>query len=112
MNVVNLEIQNKVITCKFGILAFKNYCDDQNIGLADLGDNLAKRDLFGMGDLIYFAYVANCNLNGHPVEFTKAQATEWLEFLDDKQLEEINKAILDVKIFGKNINAEESDKKK
>ena len=50
--------------------------------------------------------------NGHAVEFTKAQATEWLEFLDDKQLEEINKAILDVKIFGKNINAEESDKKK
>ena len=112
MNVVNLEIQNKVITCKFGILAFKHYCDDQKIGLADLGDNLAKRDLFGMGDLIYFAYVANCNLNGHPVEFTKAQATEWLEYLDEKQLEEVNKAILDVKIFGKNMNAKESNDKK
>ena len=112
MNVVNLEIQNKVITCKFGILAFKHYCDDQKIGLSELGDNLAKREVFGIGDLVYFGYVANCNLNGHPVEFAKAQATEWLTDLDEEQLVEINNAILDVKIFGKNLDGSKSDKKK
>jgi len=111
MNILNLEIENKVITCKFGILALKLYCEDQKIGLEDLADHLVKQNIFAIGDIIYFAYVANCNINGIPVELTKHQASEWLEHMDEEQIEDVNNAISEIKIFGKSMS-DNSDKKK
>lgn len=107
-----LTIGGQKIHFKMSILAFRLYCEQNNIELVDIGADLQKRSVFGIADMLYAAHVAYCETSGSDNVYTKNDATEWIGELDEGSVQRINDAILDTKMLGKTLRGDQVSAKK
>ena len=101
---------------QFCLLAFRYYCEDNNIELGDLGNKLADNNLFAISDLIYFALKAYADLHDKEFTLTKAKFTNYFGEVSEAELANIIAKLQEVKLFGKKLGEQaqeaSSNKKK
>ena len=128
---VELAIKGEVITARFGILALRKYAEHYGLSMMQTTESLKDKGYFGIADLLYFAWLADCDLNGlkpelnlsallgqevDPLTVTTetylATFTLLLEELTEGQVIAISDAIHDTKLFGQKLLEENQDSKK
>lgn len=112
MSNFDLTIEGAKIRFRMSIAAFRIYTEMHNIELSELGDHLQKKSLFGMADMLYAAHDAHCKKEGKENIYSREEATEWVGDLDEKAIEQINNAILDVRMMGKSLREQGEETKK
>lgn len=100
MNVINLEIKGKTITCQFGLLTIRHYCEDQDVAFSQMHNHVMMKAPFSFTDMAYFGYLTYCNLNGNEVQLKRNEFTEFGEVMTEKEANSIMEAVLDVKMMG------------
>lgn len=103
MSAFSFTIKGSKVNFEMSILAFRLYCETQEISLDQLNEDLSKRNIFGISDILYSAHRAYCMLNDKELLYTKYEATEWIGELTDKEMQQVQNAILDVKMMGKSL---------
>lgn len=111
---VEVKVEGRVITARFGILAIRKYAEANDLSLSQVGTDIQEKSILAIADLFYYAYLSDCELSDKVPEgeLSKAAFTNMLEILTEAQLKEISEAIADIKLFGKSISELNDTKKK
>jgi len=97
------ELKKHKVKGQFCLLAFRYYCEAKKLDLTQLGDVLAKGNIFEISDLIYYACKAYADLKDTDFNYNKAQFTNIFSEIKQDELSGIVAKLQEVELFGEKL---------
>lgn len=110
---IDINVGGKKRTLHFSMNFWSEFTDQLGISLQDIGNvfqnGISLKDLRA---LVYSAVLANDQENGNEIDYTVYTVGTWLDDLEADSINDIVNAMLESKILGNSLNAEDKQKGK
>lgn len=109
-----VKIKDMVIPCKFGMNAFAMFTQMMKVDLDQIDTLLTTSNVIAMRNLIYCGMKAAVMSSGGNIDFNEYTVGDWIDEMEQDELNKIADTIANARILGKRINGDtdEDSKKK
>lgn len=111
---IEINIGDKLRPLKFGTNQSAKYCQVRGVSLAKMQDelsNIEDGDGSNIRDLIYSALWAGCKTDKIEVDFDEFDMGDWIDDMDQEELNKIFQTLLDSNDSGKDEGKKDEGKK-